>query len=78
MVFSLWLYQTTKLTMMKNTRQTGVILMAMRMRRCNAGRIAQWSASVASCKATRCRHRVSAHAALPRQLPWLTISKKKH
>ncbi len=35
--------------------------------------IAQWSASVASCKATRCCHRVSARAVLPRQLPWWTI-----
>jgi hypothetical protein len=47
---------------------------AMRIRRCNVGRIAQWSASMASCKATRCRHQVSAHAVLPRQPPWLTIS----
>jgi hypothetical protein len=38
-----------------------------------SGRIAQWSASVASCKATRCRHRASAHAALPQRLPWSTI-----
>jgi hypothetical protein len=38
--------------------------MAMRMQWCNAGRIARWSASVASCKATRCHHQASAHAVL--------------
>jgi hypothetical protein len=43
---------------------------------CNAGRITRWSASVASCKATRCRHRVSAHTVLPRRPPWSTILKK--
>ncbi len=32
--------------------------------------IAWWSASVASCKATRCCHRVSARAVLPRQPPF--------
>jgi hypothetical protein len=74
MVFSLWLWPTTKSTATKNTRQTLAILMAMQIRRCNAGRIAQWSASVASCKATTYRHWVSAHAILPWQLPWLTIS----
>jgi hypothetical protein len=36
----------------KNARQTLAILMAMQIRLCNAGHIAQWSASVASCKAT--------------------------
>ena len=46
----------------KNTCQMLAILMAMRIRRCNAGHIAQWSTSVASCKATRCRHWASAHA----------------
>ncbi len=58
----------------KITRQTLAILMAMRVRQCNAGRIAQWSASVASCKATRCHHWASAYAVLPRQLPWSTFS----
>jgi hypothetical protein len=32
---------------------------------------------MASCKATRCRHRASAHAVLPRWLPWLLILKRK-
>jgi hypothetical protein len=40
----------------KNTRQTLAISKAMHIRWCDMGRIAQWSASVASCKATRCRH----------------------
>jgi hypothetical protein len=35
--------------------------------------IAQWSSSVASCEATRCRHWASARAVLPRRLPWSTI-----
>jgi hypothetical protein len=48
-------------------------LMAMRIRRCNAGHIARWSASVASCKATRCHHWEIARAVLPWQRPWLTI-----
>jgi hypothetical protein len=50
------------------------ILIAMRMRRYNAGHIAPSSASVASCEATRCRHRVSACAVLPWWPPWPTIS----
>jgi hypothetical protein len=64
----------------KNTRQTLAILMAMRIGRCDAGCIAQWSASVASCKATRCCHRASALAVLPWRLPWLKIlnETKKH
>ncbi len=64
----------------KNTRQTLAILMAMQIWWCNAGCIARWSASVASCEATRCRHRASARAVSPRRLPWLTISNetKKH
>ncbi len=73
MVFSLWLWPTTKLTATKNTRQTLAISMAMRIRRFDAGCIAQWSTSVASCKATRCRHWASAHTVSSRQLPWLTI-----
>jgi hypothetical protein len=64
----------------KNTRQMLGILMAMRIRRCNAGHIAQWSASVASCKATRCHHQASAQAVSPQWPPRLTISNetKKH
>ncbi len=76
MVFSLWLWPNTDSTSTKNTRQTLAISMAMRIPRLNAGCISQWSTSVASCKATRCRHRASAHAVLPRRPPWSTISKK--
>jgi hypothetical protein len=57
----------------KNTCQKLAISMAMQIRRCNSECIAQWSASMASCKATRCCHRESAHAVLPWQPPWLTI-----
>jgi hypothetical protein len=70
------LWPTRKSTATKNTRQTLAILMAMQIQQCNAGCIAQWSTSVASCKATRCRHQASAHAVLPRQLPWLKILNK--
>ncbi len=74
MVFSLWLWPTTKSMATKNTRQMLAILMAMRIQRCNARHITQWSTSVAPCEATRCRHWVSAHAVLPRRPPWSTIS----
>ncbi len=73
MVFSLWLWPTMKLTVTKNTLQMLAILMAMRIWRCDEGHIAQWSASVASCKATRCCHQANAHAVLPWRPPWLTI-----
>ena len=61
-----------KIDAIKNTRQMLAILITMRIRWCDEGHIAQWSASVASCDATRCRHRAIAHAILPRRLPWLT------
>ncbi len=76
MVFSVGLWPTTKSTATKNTRQTLAILMAMRIRWCNARCIARWSTSVASCKATRCQHWASARAILPWRPPWLTISKR--
>ncbi len=53
------------------------ILMAMQIQQCNAGHIAQWSASVASCKATRCHHRASANTVSPWRLPWPTIWMKQ-
>jgi predicted CxxxxCH...CXXCH cytochrome family protein len=62
----------------KNARQTLVILMAMRIQRCDVGCIAQWSASMASCKATRCHYQASAHAVLPRRPPWSTILNEKN
>ncbi len=76
MVFSLWLWSRMKSMMTKNTCQTLAILKAMHIRWCNAGCIVRWSASVASCEATRCRHWASAHAVLPRRSPWSTISKR--
>ncbi len=76
MVFSLWLWPTTKWTATKNTRQMLGILFVMQIQWCNAGRIAQWSASVTSCKATRCHKWASTCAILPRQLPWRTILNK--
>jgi hypothetical protein len=56
--------------------QTLAILMAMGIRWCDAEHIARCSASVASCKATRCCHRASAHTVLPRRPPWSTFSNK--
>ncbi len=73
MVFCSGLWPTTKSTATNNTRQTLAILMAMRIRWCNARRIVQWSTSVASCKATRFGHWASACTVLPRRPPWLTI-----
>ncbi len=77
MVFSLWLWSRTKSMITKNTRQTLAILKAVRIRWCDAGRIARWSAFMASCKATRCRHQASARAVLPRQPQWLMILQRK-
>ncbi len=64
----------------KNTHQMLAILMAMRIRQCNARGIAQWITSMASYEATRCPHWASARAVLPRQLLWPTIlnESKKH
>jgi hypothetical protein len=60
-------------------RQNDDDLIAMPPGQYGTMRIAQWSASVASCEATRCRHRASARAVLPRWPPWLMISnEKKH
>jgi hypothetical protein len=57
----------------KKCRQIDDDFDAMLPRQYGVMRIAQSSASVASCKATRCRHRASAHAVLPWRPPWLTI-----
>jgi hypothetical protein len=70
---------TAKLTITKNAGKMTTILIAMPPGQYGAMRIAQWSASVASCEATRCRHLASARAVLPRWPPWLMISnEKKH
>jgi hypothetical protein len=58
----------------KNAGKLMTILISMPPGQYGAMRIAQWSASVASCKATKCRHRASAHAVLPRRPLWLMIS----
>jgi len=49
-------------------------LIAMQVRRYDAGRIARWITSGASLEATGCSHRASACAVLPRQPPWSTNS----
>jgi len=49
----------------KKAGESLVISIAMRMRRCDAGRIARWSTSRASLEATGCRHRASACAVSP-------------
>jgi hypothetical protein len=65
-----------ELTITKNVGKLMAILITMPPGRYGSMRIAQWSASVASCEATRCRHWASARAVLPRWLPWLTILNK--
>ena len=57
----------------KNAGKLLAILIAMQMPWCDAGHIARWSTSRASLDATGCRHGASAHIALPRRLPRLTI-----
>ena len=49
----------------KNEGKLTTISMAMVMQRYDAGRIAQWSTSWDSLKATGCRHRASACAVMP-------------
>ncbi len=58
---------------MKNAGKLTTILIAMLPGRYGVMRIAQWSASVASCKAARCHPQVSARAVSPRQPPWSMI-----
>ena len=67
-------------TTTKNVGKLLAISIAMRMRWCNAGHIAQWSFSWASLKATGCRHRVSACIALPPRPPLSTnsVENSKH
>jgi ABC-type cobalamin/Fe3+-siderophores transport system ATPase subunit len=62
----------------KNAGKSTTILMAMAIQQYDAGRIARWSTSGASLKATGCRHRASACAVLPQRPPWLTNSNKTH
>ena len=65
-------------TATKNAGKSLAILIAMAMQRCDVGRIAQWSTSRASLKATGCRHRSSACAVLPWRLSWLTNLNETH
>jgi len=50
------------------------------MRRCDAGRIARWSTSWASLKATGCHYQSSARIALLRRPPWsmILVENTKH
>jgi len=54
-------------TAIKIAGKSMAILIAMAMQRYDSGRIARWSTSRASLKATGCRHRVSACAVLLRK-----------
>ena len=54
------------------------ISITMQMRRYDAGRIVQCSASSASLEANGCRYRVSACVALLRRPPWLMNVLKQH
>ena len=65
-------------TATKNAGKSLAILIAMAMQRCDVGRIAQWSTSRASLKATGCRHRSSACAVLPWRLSWSTNLNETH
>ena len=77
-MFSAMVVGINESTTMKNVGESLAISIAMRMRQCDAGRIARWSTSRASLKATGCRHRASAFAFLPRQPPWSTNLLKQH
>jgi hypothetical protein len=63
---------------MKNAGESLAILIAMRVRRYDVGRIAQWITSGASLEATGCSHPASACAVLHRRPPWSTNSLKQH
>jgi hypothetical protein len=52
-------------------------LMAMRIRRCDVERIAQYSRSRATLDATICRHWASIHPVSLRQTPWSSVLAKK-
>jgi hypothetical protein len=56
----------------KNESESLAISVSMAMQRYGAERIAQWSTSWASLKATGCGHQVSACAVLPRRQSWST------
>jgi len=62
----------------KNADELLAISIAVAMKWYDVGRIAQWSTSRASLKATGCRHWLIACAVLPRWPPWSTNSDKTH
>ena len=59
-------------TAAKNAGKSMAISIAMAMQRFDAGRIAQWSTSVASLESTGCHHRSRVCAVLPQWPPWST------
>ena len=56
----------------KNAGKSMAISIVMAMQRYDAGRIARWSTSGGSLKATGCHHWSNACALSPRRLPWST------
>jgi len=62
----------------KNVGKLLVILIAMQMRRYDAGHIARWITSRASLEATGCRHWLIACAVLPRRPLWSINSNETH
>ena len=67
-----------KSTATKNAGESLAVSIAMAMQQYNVGRIARWSTSRASLKATGCRHWSSACTVLPRQPPWTTNLNETH
>jgi len=81
MVFSYGCGATKESRITKNSGKLQAVLMTMAMRWYNEVRIAQWSTSRVSLKATVCCHWTSACAVWLQWLPWGTKSvqnKKKH
>ena len=65
-------------TATKNAGELMAISIAMAMQQYDVGRIARWSTSRASLKATGCRHQASACAILSRWPPWSKKLNKTH
>jgi hypothetical protein len=62
----------------KNVAKSTMISMTMLPGEYGVMRIARLSASLASCKSTRCRHWATAQAKLPQRPQWLTILNEKN
>jgi len=69
--------QDIKSTTEKHAPTSRAILMAMRIRRYGAERIAQHGRSRATLDATGCHHQLSICPVLPRRTPWSSIMHKK-